>query len=793
MFEKLNQGGQGQHLIIDLHGFSVKETKKLIAEKLKNVEASQLTQLYIITGWGKHVNPNGARGVLKKILPKLLKPYQTEIVDIHEEKGAYQVILKNHLRDKKLSDELFALIMNANTDEEKIRYLKKCELAAKSGDFYAQIFLAFTHLHQNVKGYSETEKGLLLLESAREKGFFEAAVILGELYFDGVAVPRDAKKAFGYFKEAAEGGNSLGQYRLAVCYLSGNCVIKDDKQGLFWIQKAADSGLSHAEYALGESYFTGDFTEQNLVLSLKYMQRAATKNVTSAQVHLGRCYGSGSYGVTQNFQQAFHYYWLAAQKNDGFAIYQVGTYLGSGRLGMPDHEGYFRWMRKGAELGDADCQAEIAINYFLGQVVREDIDKSMYWCKKALEGGSRGADWLMSQAHRLGKGVEHDPQKAFAYLTKAAEKGCQRSQMELEKWTQVKNTATSSSQGETKIADTTRSMSQGLEDAQDDLEIKNLAEWLFRKSYSGHSSFFSDPSEQKKNRFDPVNVSNEIEDRTIPVINATINNQLAEVKRLIHEEGADINTHAPSGGKTPLHIAVEFGYTEIISFLITAKADVNAVTQRKFTPLHVAAQKGNTQLVELLVKAGAEIDACSDVGCTPLHEAAANGQSEATQKLLALKANPNIKETRYHFTAANLANENQHTKIRDILCQSMSYSQCFIQNVYYVLFNWKKAFSPASAEYRFVNKLSESILGIEAGDEVFKKMSVALKSPEYLAVENKLKPLRALLIENMKQYNSHKLATMPPVFTSPPVLPSSSLGGAAVTQLEVKNKNPVNF
>lgn len=644
MFEKFNQGGQGQHLIIDLHGCSVKETKKLIAEKLKNVETSQLTQLYIITGWGKHVNPNGTRGVLKKILPKLLKPYQTEIVDIHEEKGAYQVILKNHLRDKKLSDELFALIVNANTDEEKIRYLKKCELAAKSGDFYAQIFLAFTHLHQNVKGYSEAEKGLLLLESAREKGFFEAAVILGELYFDGVAVPRDAKKAFGYFKEAAEGGNSLGQYRLAVCYLSGNCVIKDDKQGLFWIQKAADSGLSHAEYALGESYFTGDFTEQNLVLSLKYMQRAATKNVTSAQVHLGRCYGSGSYGVPQNFQQAFHYYWLAAQKNDGFAIYQVGTYLGSGRLGIPDHEGYFRWMLKGAELGDADCQAEIAINYFLGQVVQEDIDKSMYWCKKALEGGSRGADWLMSQAHRLGKGVEQDLQKAFDYLTKAAEKGCQRSQMELEKWTQANNTATSSSQRETKIADTTRSMSQGLGDAQDDLEIKNLAEWLFRKSYPGHSSFFSDPSEQKKNRFHQINESK----------------------------------------------------------------------------------------------------------------------------------------------------EKQNNTTKSILSPSMSYSESFIQKVHSGLSHWKQAFSPLSIEYHFIDKLSENILLIEEGDEVFKRISAALKSPEYLAVEIKLKPLRALLIENMKKYNADKSATMAVVFGSPPVLPSSS-AGAAAPQLGVTPKNPGNF
>lgn len=453
MFEKLKQGNQAQHLMIDLHGCSVKDTKKMIAEKLKNVEASQLTQLYIITGWGRHVNSDGGRGVLKKILPKLLKPYQTEIVDIHEEKGAYQVILKNHAREKKLSGELFSLM--ANTDEEKIRLLKKYELEANQGNFDAILFVAFTHLYQNIKGYSEPAKGLLLIESAREKGSFEACVGLGELYFDGIVVPRDDKKAFRYFKESAEGGNSLGQYRVAVCYLSGNCVKKDDTQGLFWMQKAADAGVAFAEHALGESYFTGDFTKRDLILSLKYMQRAAAKNVTPAQVHLARCYGSGSHGVTQNSHQAFHYYWLAAQKNDCFAIYQVGFYLGSGRLGIPDFEGHFKWMLKGAELGDADCQTDIAICYFFGQSVQEDINKSMSWCKKALEGGSKGADWLMSQAYRLGKGAEKDLKKAFDYLVKSAEKGYDQAKIELEKWPKETSRATYSFQEKTKIPDTT--------------------------------------------------------------------------------------------------------------------------------------------------------------------------------------------------------------------------------------------------------------------------------------------------------------------------------------------------
>lgn len=448
MFEKLKYD---HFLMIDLHGCSVADAKRIIAEKLAQIEANRLTQLYIITGWGKHVNPNGARGVLKKILPKLLKPYQTEILDIQEEKGAYQVILKNHERQKKLYVELFSSMGGYHTTEEKIQHLKTCEIQAQKGDFDSMLFLAFAHLYYGIEGYSDRAKGLNLLESAKAKGSLEASVALGELYSDGVVVARDDKKALGYFKEAAEDGDDLGQYKLAICYLTGKCVKKNDREGFLWMKKAADAGNGFAEHALGESYFTGDFTERDFILSFKYMEKAALQHVTAAQVQLGRCYGTGAYGVAQDVRRAFHYYWLAAQKNDLFAIYQVATYLGDGRLdGIPDLEASFRWMLKGAELGDADCQTEVAIKYFS----EGNMAQSMYWCQKGLIGGSKGADWLMSYAYRLGKGVEKDLKKSLDHLTKAAQKGFTRAQAELKKWHQ-ENTVAYTFEGKTKISDTT--------------------------------------------------------------------------------------------------------------------------------------------------------------------------------------------------------------------------------------------------------------------------------------------------------------------------------------------------
>lgn len=243
--------------------------------------------------------------------------------------------------------------------------------------------------------------------------------------------------------------------------------------------------------------------------------------------------------------------------------------------------------------------------------------------------------------------------------------------------------------------------------------------------------------------------------REIPLVNAITENNFQKVNELI-KSGVDVNIHIPGGGKTPLHLAIELGYEKIILALINAKADVNAVTKRGFTPLHIAAQRGNKNLIALLVSSGSNINVCNDGGTTPLHEAAANGHKDAVIKLLELKANPDIKDNRYNLTAANLAQKNGYESIRDILVAAMTYQQKFIQDVHYILFSCKKVFLQNSAEYQFINNLSNSIRLIEDADKVFIKINSVLKTHEYTQVEKLLVSMRKLLITSMKQYNLDK-------------------------------------
>lgn len=148
------------------------------------------------------------------------------------------------------------------------------------------------------------------------------------------------------------------------------------------------------------------------------------------------------------------------------------------------------------------------------------------------------------------------------------------------------------------------------------------------------------------------------------ILVAILSQNVNKVRQLIHE-GVDINVCASGGGKTALHMAVENEHDEIASLLIQANANVNVVTERKFTPLHVAAQTGKVTLIQKLLDAGALIDAPSDVGCTPLHEAAAKGHQAAVVILVERGANIHFKEYKFQLTPSQLAARvNQHTVAR---------------------------------------------------------------------------------------------------------------------------------
>ncbi len=110
-------------------------------------------------------------------------------------------------------------------------------------------------------------------------------------------------------------------------------------------------------------------------------------------------------------------------------------------------------------------------------------------------------------------------------------------------------------------------------------------------------------------------------------------NSATKVKALLDRQPASLETPDPSG-KTPLHLAAYWGYTEVVSTLLDLGATVDARTGNGMTPLHLAAVFAHKEIAESLLDLNADINATESQGATPLHSAAAEGHRSIAELLL---------------------------------------------------------------------------------------------------------------------------------------------------------------
>jgi len=148
----------------------------------------------------------------------------------------------------------------------------------------------------------------------------------------------------------------------------------------------------------------------------------------------------------------------------------------------------------------------------------------------------------------------------------------------------------------------------------------------------------------------------------------------------ILENGARVD-QTNGEGDSALHIACDIAMTESVTLLLKHGASVSATDSEGRTPLHVLCFGTGSRdwkkedrdhidrivsIVDLLVKEGADLDAKDKNGWTPLFRAATMGRRDVVRKLLALGADPKIKDHKGRI-AADLARQLEQPEIAGIL------------------------------------------------------------------------------------------------------------------------------
>lgn len=161
---------------------------------------------------------------------------------------------------------------------------------------------------------------------------------------------------------------------------------------------------------------------------------------------------------------------------------------------------------------------------------------------------------------------------------------------------------------------------------------------------------------------------------------------LASVRHLV-SAGADVCCievrkdvhHGAYKGYTPLHHASHGrnpDSAEVVKFLLSRCAGVNATSKYGHTPLSGAALSGNTEIIDILIKAGARVNAVNSSGQTPIHNAAEFGNYQVVKRLIEAGADVNAQspargtcngDTPLHSAVSVLGEHQQKIKVIELL------------------------------------------------------------------------------------------------------------------------------
>jgi ankyrin repeat protein len=130
--------------------------------------------------------------------------------------------------------------------------------------------------------------------------------------------------------------------------------------------------------------------------------------------------------------------------------------------------------------------------------------------------------------------------------------------------------------------------------------------------------------------------------------------------------GANVNAKDKDYGFTPLHHAVGGGHKDVVELLIAKGADVNATDKHGWTPLDSSVYGGNTDIPELLIEAGANVNSRYGWGQTPLIWAAQEGHTPVVQLLIVKGADFNAQDDQ-GLTPLHYAADEGHKDVAELL------------------------------------------------------------------------------------------------------------------------------
>lgn len=207
-------------------------------------------------------------------------------------------------------------------DEKKGREWLKKAIDAKEYTAY----LALGDYEENVK--KDYKAALAEYERGKDVGQVDCTLRAAAFYLEGKGTDKDVARGTALLEKAAEEGNPVANFQLAVQSLSGE--KPDLLTGYKYLLSAATGNMVEAQNELGLLYLSGKLAAADSAAGIAWLTRAAQGGYPQAQNNLATLYERGVAGVPQNIENAGQLYSLAANQGHGPATLSLARLVYGG-------------------------------------------------------------------------------------------------------------------------------------------------------------------------------------------------------------------------------------------------------------------------------------------------------------------------------------------------------------------------------------------------------------------------------------------------------------------------------
>lgn len=391
--------------------------------------------------WAKPVSPKMEAQVQK--LEDAMKEIGKGKADQMQESINTAVKDIQELADKGDKDAQYAIGLLLSQSKEQgalekvLGYYAK---AAEQGQVQAMNNLGFI-IAGSSKDPEKQKEGITWIKKASDLGNNPARRNMAQIYLNGMGgMPKDVAAAEKLLVTASGEKDMDATYLLSQFYMgAGGKEKQDDKQGWDYLNKAATGGNANALDALGSLYLQGgkvgamEIKADIKVAVDKFKTLADQKNpVGLRKMATILEQGLPEASVEKDFKKAFEYYAAAAQGNDAFAEFRLGSFYDTGVKVDPKSEKFdvepnpaaaLNLYRLAAQNNFPLASYNVGVFYEQGRTVDKDLQKAFAYYSQAAQAGVAISMQKIGEFYLNGIGTIKDPVAAAGWFYRSAAAG----------------------------------------------------------------------------------------------------------------------------------------------------------------------------------------------------------------------------------------------------------------------------------------------------------------------------------------------------------------------------------